>query len=112
MISDIWKRFIVGEELSCRVNYGFTVQRTFGECKKDQELNYENIPVLEETGGTRKKLCEQLERRIICSRMGKATFVHSDDDVCHEEGCFKKIPQDTLDEFLSHPWVAARTSRS
>ncbi|CAK0861635.1 unnamed protein product, partial [Prorocentrum cordatum] len=108
MVSDIWKRFIVAEELSCRVNYGFTVQRTFGECKKDQELNYENIPVLEKTGGTRKKLCEQLERRIRCSRMGKATFVHSDDDVCHEEGRFKKIPQDTLDEFLSRPWVVAR----
>eukprot|EP00959_Pyramimonas_sp_CCMP1952_P062841 1314115-Pyramimonas_sp.AAC.1 len=55
MVSDIWKRFIVGEELSCRVNCGFAAQRTLGECKKDQELNYENTPVLEETGGTRKK---------------------------------------------------------
>ncbi|CAK0838509.1 unnamed protein product [Prorocentrum cordatum] len=89
MVSDIWKRFIVGEELSCR---------DLRRMQKDQELNYENIPVLAETGTSRNKLREQLERRIICSRMGKATFVHNEED----------IPQDTLDEFLSHPWIAAR----
>jgi hypothetical protein len=30
------------------VNYGFTVKRKFGDSFKTQELNYENIPVIED----------------------------------------------------------------
>ena len=43
-ISDIWKRFVVDEEIDCRVNYGFTSKRCFGHSMKVQELNYENVP--------------------------------------------------------------------
>ncbi|CAK0811746.1 unnamed protein product, partial [Prorocentrum cordatum] len=86
MVSDSWKRSIVGEELSRRVNYRFPVQRTFGECERGQGLNGENVPVLEETGTSRKKSRQQLERRITCSRMGKATFVRDEEDARREEG--------------------------
>ena len=47
-IADIWKRFVVDEEIDCRVNYGFTSKRKFGDSMKIQELNYENVPVIEE----------------------------------------------------------------
>lgn len=46
-LSDIWKRFVVDEEIDVRVNYGFTVKRKFGRSMKVQDLNYENIPVIE-----------------------------------------------------------------
>ncbi|CAE6915818.1 unnamed protein product [Symbiodinium sp. CCMP2592] len=70
-IADIWKRFVVNEELDLRVNYGFTVKRTFGASMKVQELNYENIPTIEESGD-RRRSCEQLKRRVVCVRLGKA----------------------------------------
>ncbi|CAE7447303.1 unnamed protein product, partial [Symbiodinium sp. CCMP2456] len=47
-VADIWKRFVVDEDIDCRVNYGFTAKRRFGECMKIQELNYDNIPIIEE----------------------------------------------------------------
>ena len=46
--ADIWKRFVVDEDIDCRVNYGFTAKRKFGESLKVQELNYDNIPTIEE----------------------------------------------------------------
>ena len=55
-IADLWKRFVVDEEVDCRVNYGFTSKRKFGISMKIQELNYENIPVIEECGDRRKML--------------------------------------------------------
>ena len=48
-ISDVWKRFVGDEEIDCSVNYGFTSNRCFGEAMKIQELNYENVPVIEES---------------------------------------------------------------
>ena len=56
-VADLWKRFVVDEEIDCRVNYGFTSKRKFGSSMKVQELNYENIPVIEE-GRDRLKACE------------------------------------------------------
>ena len=38
-IADIWKRFVVDKEIDCRVNYGFTSKRKFGDSMKVQELN-------------------------------------------------------------------------
>ena len=104
-LSDLWKRFVVDEEIFCRVNYGFTEKLKFGESMKDQELNYENIPVIEDAGSP-DKVCEQLERRIVCCRMGKARFVNRAADVDEEKGLFLKLPQDELEQFLSHPFTA------
>lgn len=48
-IGDVWKRFVVDEEIDCRVNYGFTVKRKVGDSMKVQELSCENVPVVEES---------------------------------------------------------------
>ncbi|CAK0904007.1 unnamed protein product [Prorocentrum cordatum] len=92
-LSDIWKRFIVDEEIDCGENFGFTETLKFGESMKDQKLNFENIHVIDDAGGGAKVLA-QLSRRVVCCRMGKA------------EGRFKKIPRDELEDFLSHPFTA------
>ena len=105
-IADIWKRFVVNEELDLRVNYGFTVKRTFGASMKVQELNYENIPTIEESGD-RRRSCEQLKRRVVCVRLGKATFTTDENLVDHAKGIYKLLSQDTLTFYLSHPITAA-----
>ena len=105
-IADIWKRFVVDEEIDCRVNYGFTSKRKFGDSMKIQELNYENVPVIEEVRD-RLKACEHLKRRVVCLRMGKAQFVTDMDQVDHEKGIYKLLPQDELIAFLSHPLTAS-----
>ena len=105
-IADLWKRFVVDEEIDCRVNYGFTSKRKFGVSMKIQELNYENIPVIEECGD-RRKCCEQLKRRVVCVRLGKGSFTSDYARVDPANGIFKLIPQDELSAFLSHPVTAA-----
>ena len=105
-IADLWKRFVVDEEVDCRVNYGFTSKRKFGISMKIQELNYENIPVIEECGD-RRKCCDQLKRRVVCVRLGKGVFTSDDDQVDPAKGVFKLIAQDELSAFLSHPVTAA-----
>eukprot|EP00959_Pyramimonas_sp_CCMP1952_P066291 1384209-Pyramimonas_sp.AAC.1 len=72
---------------------------------KDQKLNFENIHVIDDAGGGAKVLA-QLSRRVVCCRMGKATYVVHDKDVNEAEGRFKKIPRDELEDFLSHPFTA------
>ena len=89
-IADLWKRFVVDEEVDCRVNYGFTSKRKFGISMKIQELNYENIPVIEECGD-RRKCCDQLKRRVVCVRLGKGVFTSDDDQVDPAKGVFKLI---------------------
>ena len=79
-IADIWKRFVVDEEIDCHVNYGFTSKRKFGDSMKIQERNYENVPVIEEVRD-RLKACEHLKRRVVCLQMGKAQFVTDMDQV-------------------------------
>ena len=105
-IADVWKRFVVDEEIDCRVNYGFTSKRCFGAALKVQELNFENIPVIEESRD-RNKSCEQLRRRVVCFMMGKASFTTKAEEVNHDQGIFRYIPQDELVTFLSHPVTAA-----
>ena len=105
-IADLWKRFVVDEEVDCRVNYGFTSKRRFGISMKIQELNYENIPVIEECGD-RRKCCDQLKRRVVCVRLGKGVFTSDDARIDPAQGIFKLIPQDELSTFLSHPVTAA-----
>ncbi|CAL1131577.1 unnamed protein product, partial [Cladocopium goreaui] len=105
-VADLWKRFIVDEEIDCRVNYGFTSKRRFGSSMKVQELNFENIPTIEECRD-RLQACEHLKRRIVCFRMGKARFVLDDHAVNYEHGVFRLIPQDELVPFLTHPATAS-----
>ena len=47
-LPDIWKRFVTGEKVDLRVNYGFTSKRIFASSMKVQGLNYENIPIIGE----------------------------------------------------------------
>ena len=86
-IADVWKRFVVDEEIDCRVNYGFTSKRCFGAALKVQELNFENIPVIEESRD-RNKSCEQLRRRVVCFMMGKASFTTKAEEVNHDQESF------------------------
>ncbi|CAE7706700.1 unnamed protein product [Symbiodinium sp. CCMP2592] len=104
--ADLWKRFVVDEDIDCRVNYGFTTKRKFGESLKVQELNYDNIPTIEEARD-RNKCCQQLERRIVCLRMGKGKLVSDVNEVDTDNGVFLLIPQDELSAFLSHEITAA-----
>ena len=105
-LADIWKRFVVDEEIDCRVNYGFTTKRRFGNSMKVQELNYENIPIIEECKD-HNKTCEQLQRRVVCIRMGKGTFTPEEAKIDHANGIYKLIPQDELAAFLKHPLTAS-----
>ena len=45
-IADLSKRFVVDDEVGCRVNYGFTSKHRFAIFMKIPELNFENIPVI------------------------------------------------------------------
>ncbi|CAE8688578.1 unnamed protein product, partial [Polarella glacialis] len=105
-VSDVWKRFVVDEEIACRVNFGFTSKRRFGSSMKVQELNYENIPVIEEAKD-HSKACEQLRRRAVCIRMGKAKLTPKRADVDEASGVFMLVPQEELTTFLSHPIASA-----
>ena len=84
------------EEIDCRVNFGFTSKRRFGSAMKIQELNFENIPIIEESDDRTKSL-EQLRRRVICFLMGKVTFTMDDNQVDHSRWIYKLIPQDALE---------------
>ena len=73
---------------------------------KIQELNHENIPTIEESGDPNRS-CDQLKRRIVCARLGKATFTPDESVVNQTKGIYKLIPEDTLTFYLSHPVTAA-----
>ena len=105
-LADLWKRFIVDEELDCHVNCSFTSKRRFGSSMKIQGLNYENIPVVEESGEY-SKTCEQLKRRVVAVRLGKGVFTSNPAEVNEEAGAVKLIPQEHLTAFLQHPVTAA-----
>ena len=105
-IADLWKRFVVDEEIDCRINYGFTSKRKIGRSMQAQELNYENIPIIEESSD-RKNSCEHTRRRIVCLRMGRATWTGDKDAVDHNNGVYQLIPQEELQQFLSHPVTTA-----
>ena len=105
-ISDLLKRFVVNEEIDCRVNYGFTSKRCFGTSMQVQELNFENIPIIEDSAD-RAKCCEHLRRRVVALLMGKATWTGDPASVNPSEGVYLLLPQDDLVDFLSHPVTAA-----
>ena len=97
-ISDLWKRFVVNEEIDCRVNYGFTAKRRFGTSMQVQELNFENIPIIEDIAD-RTKCCEHLRRRVVALLMGKATWTGDPAAVNPSEGVYLLLPQDDLVDF-------------
>ena len=105
-ISDLWKRFAVNEEIDCRVNYGFTSKSRFGTSMQVQELNFENIPIIEDSAD-RTKCCEHLRRRVVALLLGKATWTGDPAAVNPSEGVYLLLPQDDLVDFLSHPVTAA-----
>ena len=103
-LADIWKRFATGEEIDLRANYGFATKRNFARSMKIQELNYENIPVIEEKrNGPAGAACAQLERRAICANVGRATFVGEECGVYHSEGKYQRMQPDWLGEFIGGP---------
>lgn len=44
--------------------------------------------------------------------IGRATLVHNEEDVSHEEGRFMSIPQDQMEEMVNHPIVSALFMRN
>ncbi len=72
---------------------------------KTQELNYENIPVIEESV-SQSEACIQLKRRVVRVRMGKATLTADSALVNEAEGIFQLIPQEELSSFLRQPYTA------
>ena len=111
-LPDMWKRFVVGEEIDLRVNYGFTAKRRFAESIKTQECNYNSIPIIEMAKDDGKedttKKGEALKRRILCCRYGKGTSVVNDEDVDPAIGKFKKMTDDELSELVTDPIFSAR----
>ncbi|CAL1171366.1 unnamed protein product [Cladocopium goreaui] len=109
-------RAVLGEDQSATLDCGVFLDRQ--EFRKSaefawnkanvriQELNFENIPTIEECRD-RLQACEHLKRRIVCFRMGKARFVLDDHAVNYEHGVFRLIPQDELVPFLTHPATAS-----
>ena len=111
MLADIWKRFIAGDLLDGRENYGLTSQKEFGISMKTQELNLENIPCIEVKPAVfdgEDSVCNQIMRRVLCGKVGRAAFVALPEMVNHEQGRFLFQPQEILDAFLSDSITMSR----
>ena len=65
-VAEVWKRFVVDEEIDGRVNDGFISKRCFGAALKMQEPKLEHIQVIEESRD-RNRPCEQLRRSVVAS---------------------------------------------
>ena len=118
---DVLKRFITGEELIVRANFGFSTEVSFKPMKKQGSSNYDDVGAITSvakmtavpagagasSSGTRaskkKSPTESLGRRFLSSGVGLATLVNDEKDVCHEEGRFLKIAADVLEGVLSSP---------
>ena len=101
--SDIWKRWVAGEEIDVRCNFGQTQKLSFGGSMKVQDCNFENIPIIERkatTDADQKDYCEQIYRRVICAVVGKATLTEDADKVDEDKGVFLKLPPNVLAQFL------------
>ena len=55
------------------------------------ESNIENIPKVEFKVGNEEH-CTQLERRVICGRLGKGKFVRDSSQIDEANGSFEFIP--------------------
>ena len=73
------------------MNYGQTQKRSFANSYKVLECNTQNIPRLEFKVSDSES-CVQLQRRIICGRVGYSTYVKDPALVDEENGAFPFIP--------------------
>ncbi|CAK0830227.1 unnamed protein product, partial [Prorocentrum cordatum] len=115
---DVLKRFIAGEEMIARANFGFSSEVRYNKMKKQQSCNYDDVsPIMSiprsvaaqdlevrgEEGAPRKSPTESVDRRYLASAVGLATLVIDSKDVDHENGRFLKIASDILENILACP---------
>ena len=115
---DVLKRFIAGEEMIVRANFGFSSEVRFNKMKKQQSCNYDDVsPIMSlprsvaaqdlevrgEEAAPRKSPTESVDRRYVTSAVGLATLVIDSKDVDHENGRFLKIASDILENILACP---------
>ena len=112
---DVVKRFVAGEELIVRANFGFSSEVRFDRMKKHQSCNCVDVnPMIsvpksmacpqarEEVKSVAKKSpTDSIGRRFLASAVGLATLVSVFFEVCHEEGRFLKNSVDILEGILS-----------
>jgi len=101
--ADLWKRWVVGEKLDVRENYGKTSKKEFGISHKTQECNPESIPTIEKRSriwSPDEAVRKQIKRRIVACRMGKATLVTEPSEVDPPNGKFLLKSQDFMHWFL------------
>lgn len=101
---DIWKRLVVGELVDLRVNYGFTVKRSYGISYLSWDCNPTSLPVIERSGGgLDMKILNQLIRRILALLYNRVGFTTNPNEVNHEKGIFMMILPDLLKRVIAHP---------
>ena len=110
--ADIWKRWVVGEEIDVRSNYAQTTKLSFGGSMKIQDCNIESIPVIEckddkENLSRNADYCEQLHRRVICAIVGKATLTRNTHEVDEANGVYLRLPPSNLTSFLEDTVTAS-----
>lgn len=111
---DVWKRFIAGEELIVRANFGFSAEVKFRGMKKQQSCNYDDVPVVKRISSgsgqssvsagndsERKDPTHSFGRRVIAASVGLAKLVQTQGETCAEEGRFLKVPTEELEAILS-----------
>ncbi len=78
-LGDLWKRFVVDEEIECHVNYGFTSsRRRFGESMKVQELNTVvkiSLRLQRSASVARRRVSICDAQVFFCCPMGKGSFL-------------------------------------
>ena len=118
---DVWKRFVVGEELIVRANFGFSTQVCYKPMKKQQSCQFDDVPPMknlahgakpaaatedEKPEGAKtshKKATDSFARRVLGAAVGKAQLVSSAEMVNHDEGRFLKGDSHSLEKILASP---------
>ena len=105
---DVWKRFVVGEELIVRANFGFSAEVKFHGMKKQQSCQYDDVPLMKDLSTVSrhkgaasstdadamkpkgKDPTTSFARRVGGASLGKAQLVTDPEMVNHQEGRFLK----------------------
>ena len=93
---DIWKRFVVGEPIDVRCNFGLTVKMKFKGMKRQQSINYTDIPKMVAT--KEKVLPKNLCRRTLAAELGKAKLVGATGVADEAQGVFAKVPPNVMED--------------
>ena len=93
---DIWKRFVVGEPVDVRCNFGQTVKMKFKGMKRQQSINYTDIPKMVAT--KEKVLPKNLCRRTLAAELGKAKLVGATGVADEAQGVFAKVPPNVMED--------------